>query len=81
MNIIKSTGVGNIAARFLKEGAIFFIPITFIINKPNKLKSARVKPLYKKKSQTEVGNYRPVSILCIVSNILEREVYNQLEHV
>jgi len=66
----------------------FYILITFIINKsnveklvPDKRKSARVKPLYKKNSQTEVGNYRPVSILCIVSKILERAVYNPLEHV
>lgn len=46
---------------------------------PDELKSARVKPLFKKNCRSEVGNYRPVSILCIVSKILERAVYNQLE--
>ena len=38
-----------------------------------------VKPLYKKNSRLEVGNYRPVSILCIVSKILERAVYIQIQ--
>ena len=46
---------------------------------PDELKSARVKPLFKKKCRSEVGNYRPVSILCVVSKILERAVYKQLE--
>ncbi len=43
------------------------------------MKRARVKPLFKKNSRSEVGNYRPVSILCIVSKILEKAVYSQLE--
>jgi len=84
---MKSTGLDNIPARFIKDGAIFLkIPITFIINKsivdeevPTELKAARVKPLFKKNIQTDVGNYRPVSSLCIVSKVLERCVYNQLE--
>ncbi len=42
-------------------------------------KTARVKPLYKKNSLSEVGNYRPVNILSFASKILERAVYVQLE--
>jgi hypothetical protein len=38
----------------------------------------RVKPQFKKNSSLEVGNYRPISILSIVSKILERSVYKQL---
>ena len=34
----------------------------------------------KKQSKTEPGNYRPVYILSVTSKILERIVYNQLEH-
>ena len=44
------------------------------------MKNARVVPLYKKQSKTEPGNYIPVSILSVTSKILERIVYNQLEH-
>ena len=38
----------------------------------------RVVPLYKKGGRGEVGNYRPVSILPVVSKIFERIVYDQL---
>ena len=35
-------------------------------------------PLHKKNSQLEAGNYRPVSILPIVSKFFERAIYQQL---
>ena len=86
LNPAKSTGLDDIPARFIRDGApILKIPITFIVNLsitsgtvPDDMKVARVKPLYKKNSPLEVGNYRPVSILSIVSKILERSVYSQL---
>ena len=34
---------------------------------------------FKKNKRSEVGNYRPVSVLSVVSKILERAVYTQLE--
>ena len=43
---------------------------------PDEMKTARVIPLYKKKSKTDPGNYRPVSILTIVS-IFFRKGYIQ----
>lgn len=87
LNSFKSTGIDDISARFIKDAAIVLTkPITYIINLsitsgivPDELKSARVKPLFKKNSRTEVGNYRPVSILCIISKLLEKSVYKQLE--
>ena len=45
---------------------------------PDDLKSARVVPLLKKNDKTEVGNYRPVSILSIISKVFERVVYDQI---
>ena len=51
----------------------------FIINQsivsgivPDRMKDARVKPLFKKNSPLEVSHYRPVSILSIVSKVLSR---------
>ena len=59
------------------------MPIAHIINLsvitgvvPDDLKSARVVPLFNK---TETGNCRPVSILNIVSKVLERVIYDQFE--
>jgi hypothetical protein len=42
---------------------------------PNKLIEAQVVPLHKKNSQLEAGNYRPVSILPVVSKFFERAIY------
>ena len=36
-------------------------------------------PLCKKRSKTDPGNYRPVSILSVVSKNIVRVVYNQIE--
>ena len=41
-------------------------------------KQAEVRPFYKKDGRTEKLNYRPISILSIVSKIYERSLYNQL---
>ena len=87
VNIYKSTGLDNIPAKFIKDGAPALAPvIAKIINLsidsnvvPDELKMARVKPLYKKNSRVDVGNYRPVSILNVISKILEKVVCIQLE--
>ena len=62
----------------LRFAPILKILITSIVNLsitsgtvPDDMKVARVKPLYKKNSSLEAGNYRPVSILSVVSKILE----------
>ena len=36
------------------------------------------KPLFKKGSTLDPGNYRPVSILCVLSKLMERAVQSQL---
>jgi hypothetical protein len=47
---------------------------------PEDMKNARVVPIYKKSCKTEAGNYRPVSILSVVSKIMERIMHDQLEN-
>ena len=44
---------------------------------PSLMKEARVTPLFKKGSRLDCGNYRPVSILNILSKVLERAVHGQ----
>ena len=86
LNPHKSIGLDNIGPRFLKDGAEHLKkPVSFIVNLsietstvPNELKSARVTALHKKNSKLDVGNYRPISILCSISKILEKSVHCQL---
>ena len=39
---------------------------------PDAWKIAKIKPLYRNKSKLEVINYRPVSLLPVISKILEQ---------
>ena len=83
LNPSKSTGTDSIPSRFKKDAAsVFKKPIGHVINLsieknvvPEDLKAARVVPLFKKNKRSEVGNYRPVSVLSVVSKMLERAVY------
>ena len=65
------------------------IPIVHICNKsfitgifPSKFKIARITPIYKKGDKDELSNYRPISILPVLSKVLERLVCTRLtEHL
>ncbi|CAH2097142.1 unnamed protein product [Euphydryas editha] len=46
---------------------------------PDSLKIAKVTPVYKAGSKTDPGNYRPISVLPVLSKIFERVIYNRLE--
>ena len=78
VEVNKATSIDNISGRFLKDGAdILAIPVTQICNLSIKLshishdcKLAKLKPLYKKGSKTDPKNYRPISLLPIVSKFI-----------
>ena len=86
MNANKSTGDDQISCRLLKIAMPAILhPLTKIINLcliygyvPGGMKSAKVIPLFKSGETSDVGNYRPISILPSVSKILERAVCDQL---
>ena len=87
LNSFKSTGLDDIPARFVKgcgynTNKAHQFHCKFINNEwysSRSIKISTVKPLFKKNNRSEVGNYRPISILCIISKILEKVVYKQLE--
>ena len=63
-------------------------PYTYICNlslksgvSPNDLKIPKVLPLYKSGEINEVSNYRPVSILPQLSNVLEKLFELRLENI
>ena len=60
-------------------------PLTIIINQslksgifPDKLKIAKVIPLYKKDDPSVLDNYRPISLLPEISKLFERVFFNQI---
>ena len=45
---------------------------------PSELKKADIIPIHKKKSKFDIENYRPVSILPVLSKIYERCMFDQM---
>ena len=81
-----SSGHDGISARFPKRILeTITLPLTHIINQslctgifPDRLKIAKVVPLFKKGDQHILDNYRPISLLPVVSKVFEKVVFNQL---
>ena len=87
LKVKKATGLDGIPARFLKDSATVIAPtVTFLVNLslstgsvPDEWKKARVVPLYKSGGRENMENYRPISILPVLSKILEKAVNFQLQ--
>ena len=45
---------------------------------PTTLKNANFTPVHKKDDPTDKTNFRPVSVLPLLSKVFERIIYNQL---
>ena len=81
-----STGLDNISTVLLKRIVpVILAPLTLIINQslctgifPDRLKIAKVVPLFKKGDPHTLDNYRPISLLPAFSKVFEKIVYNQV---
>ena len=89
LNSNKATPFGNIPTKDLKRSQEICVPIiqnlfndSIQTSKCSKnLKLADVSAVFKKDDATNVKNYRPVSVLPVVSKVFERILQNQLlEH-
>ena len=86
MDTSKATGTDMIGPRLLKLAAPYIAnEVTFICNHsinnsvfPNKWKEAKVTPLHKNGPLEEVNNFRPISILPVMSKVLEKHVHDSL---
>ena len=80
-----SCGFDDISLKLLKYlKPVLATPITVIINQmlntgifPDKLKIAKIKPLYKKGDKSNFNNYRPISLLPSISKIFEKVIFQQ----
>ncbi len=81
-----SFGFDGISTKLLKKIKITILkPITLIINQmlntgvfPDKLKIAKINPIFKKDDETLFTNYRPISLLPVISKIFEKVMYQQV---
>ena len=81
----KAAGIDKINGKFFKHGAKrLATPIAQLCNLsiilgifPDECKIAKLIPLYKKGSKVDPKNYRPISLLPVVSKIIEKVIYDQ----
>ena len=74
-----ASGPDKIGPRILKElSSQLILPISMIFNKsltesivPNDWKLSNVTAIFKKGDKTDAGNYRPISLTCMICRILE----------
>ena len=89
LNPSKAAGNVNLSRKLLKDGAdILARPILQLCNHPIKLnlfprscKIVKIKPLSKKGSKIDPQNYRPISLLPILSKIVETVIHDQTQEL
>ena len=82
----KASGPNSIPASIFKNfQKSLSVPLTEVINLsfnegkfPTQLKSASVIPVFKKGDKLEVNNYRPISLISIISKIIEKLIHRRL---
>ena len=74
----------NLSGRFSKDGAKSQLNLTDLCNLsitsgklPDSCKIAKLKPIYKKGSLTEASNYRAISLLPLISKLIEKVIHDQ----
>ena len=83
--VLKAAGTDNLSGSFLKDGAKFSLKsISDLFNlsitsekSPASCKVAKLKQLYKKGSLTQPCNYRPISLLSLISKVIEKVIQDQ----
>ena len=81
----KSVGIDKISARFLRIAAPILAPTIARLIKmfstgkfPTRWKIANVTLPFKQGTASDLSNYRPISVLPAVSNVIERHMHNSL---
>ena len=82
----KSTGIDNLPPGLLKDAAcLISAPLAHLINLslqtgifPTDMKIANIVPVHKSGSFSSFDNYRPISVLPVLSKVIEKLVQRQL---
>lgn len=86
LNQYKATSPDNLPAIFYKRlSRSISVPLAILFNKsisegkyPDRWKDSFITPAFKSENRSTVNNYRPISILCTISKVFERIVFNRL---
>ena len=86
LDVTKAIGPDGLSPRLLKECANQIVsPLSHLFNLslstkelPSDWLRANVVPIFKKKDKSCVENYRPVSLLCVCSKVMERAIFNTI---
>ena len=84
-NVFNAAVLDNLSGRFLKDGRkVLDKSITDLCNLSitsvkflDSCKIEKLKPIYKKGSLTEASNYRTISLLPLISIVIEKVIQNQ----
>ena len=87
LKVNKAAGLDKILARMIKDAEYELAPsVAYLVNKsitdgivPDLWKIARFTPVYKADDKLLVKNYRPISVLPVLSKLLEKVVYLSVE--
>ena len=82
----KAAGIDKISSQLLRIAAPVIAPVVArLINFsfssgsfPSRWKTAKVSPLYKNGDSRDVQNFRPISVLPVLSKVIERHVHDSL---
>ena len=83
--VSKTAGLDSLPGHFVKDRAKFLVkPVSHLCNLsinsekfPDSCKVAKIRPLYKKVSLTQPCSYRPISLLSLISKVIEKIIHDQ----
>ena len=82
----KAAGIDGLCPRVLKQCAGSITPLVYHLfdlcisshSLPGEWQIHLIVPVYKSGSKTDIKNYRPISLLCILSKILEKLIHDKI---
>ena len=86
LNVAKASGIDQISARFLYDGYLVIAShLAYSINLSKKLdtfplQDSKKNPSFKKGIKIEVKNYRAITLLPLISNVIEKSIDQQTQN-
>lgn len=84
----KSSGCDGIGSKLVRDCALaLYLPLHHLFSVslskqsiPYEWKCHSITPIFKSGDKSQVNNYRPISLLCIISKVLEHLIFNKISN-